>query len=456
MKIGKIFSKAQEPANLASPEVGKTLIQLALPLMVSLLFQNLYAFVDTVFVSWLGDVPLAAVSMAVPLMYVSLSMAKGISMGGIMLMSHARGSGAEGRAVRVAQGMLPLMALSMCIFLPLLAPTVNTAFFSVIGADEALWTMLHAFILWLIPGFFVMGYVMTAEAFFLARGDTLTPMKAMALGNIVNMGLDPILIFSCNLGVAGASLATLLGQILAGVYLYRALRHHDYELPQLRWCKGMLDEWKRILGQGIYIALSYAIIPVGLFLLNAVLAQFGPAALAAWNMMSRLEMLVMLPIMGLGNAMATMISFNLGRREYERVCGCVRSFFKISLAVAMPVMLVFVLFPETVLALFQPTSELLRLGSYALRASGIAGVFMTAVFGLLGLAQGLKRPVYMMAVSATHALGVRVPAAYFLAALGGETGVFWSHTVAAVTAALLASFFIFKLLGSVKKLAKED
>ena len=83
MKIGKIFSKAQEPANLASPEVGKTLIQLALPLMVSLLFQNLYAFVDTVFVSWLGDVPLAAVSMAVPLMYVSLSMAKGISMGGI-------------------------------------------------------------------------------------------------------------------------------------------------------------------------------------------------------------------------------------------------------------------------------------------------------------------------------------------------------------------------------------
>ena len=102
MKIGKIFSKAQEPANLASPEVGKTLIQLALPLMVSLLFQNLYAFVDTVFVSWLGDVPLAAVSMAVPLMYVALSMAKGISMGGIMLMSHARGSGAEGRAVRVA------------------------------------------------------------------------------------------------------------------------------------------------------------------------------------------------------------------------------------------------------------------------------------------------------------------------------------------------------------------
>nr|WP_320146150.1 MATE family efflux transporter [uncultured Anaeromusa sp.] len=431
-------------------------MQLALPLMVSLLFQNLYAFVDTVFVSWLGDVPLAAVSMVVPLMYVSLSMAKGISMGGIMLMSHARGSGEEGQAVRVAQGMLPLMTLSMCVFLPLLVSAVNTAFFSVIGADEALWPMIHAFIIWLIPGFFVMGYVMTAEAFFMARGDTLTPMKAMALGNIVNMGLDPILIFFCNLGVAGASLATLLGQIVAGVYLYRALRHHDYELPQLRWCVGMLDEWRRILGQGIYIAMSYAIIPVGLFFLNAVLAQFGPAALAAWNMMSRLEMLVMLPVMGLGNAMATMISFNLGRKEYARVQQCVHSFFQISLAVAVPVLLVFLLAPAQVLALFQPTPELLRLGSYALRASGIAGIFMTAVFGLLGLAQGLKRPVYMMAVSATHALGVRVPAAYFLAALGGETGVFWSHTVAAITAAGLATFFIFKLLESVKKLAKEE
>ena len=73
MKRIKIFSKVQEKADLASPEVGRTLVQLALPLMISLLFQNLYAFVDTVFVSWLGDVPLAAVSMVVPLMYVSLS-----------------------------------------------------------------------------------------------------------------------------------------------------------------------------------------------------------------------------------------------------------------------------------------------------------------------------------------------------------------------------------------------
>lgn len=451
MKIIKFFSKARESADLASPEVGRTLVQLALPLMISLLFQNLYAFVDTVFVSWLGDVPLAAVSMVVPLMYVSLSMAKGISMGGIMLMSHARGSGAEEQAVRVARGMLPLMTLGMCVFLPLLVPAVSADFFRAIGANEALWPMIQAFVFWLIPGFFVMGFVMTAEAFFMARGDTLTPMKAMALGNIVNMGLDPVLIFFCDLGVAGASLATFLGQLVAGLYLYRALGHHDYEYPQLRWCEGMLEEWKRILGQGIYIASSYAIIPLGLFLLNAVLAQFGPAALAAWNMMSRLEMLVMLPIMGLGNAMATMISFNLGRQEYERVHLCVRSFFKISLAVAMPVLVVFFLWPAQVLTLFQPTPDLLWLGSYALRASGVAGVFMTAVFALLGVAQGLKRPVYMMAVSATHALGVRVPAAYFLAAVWGETGVFWSHAVAAIAAAGLASFFIFRLLGSMRK-----
>ena len=159
----------------------------------------------------------------------------------------------------------------------------------------------------------------------------------------------------------------------------------------------------------------------------------------------------MLPIMGLGNAMATMISFNLGRQEYERVHLCVRSFFKISLAVAMPVLVVFFLWPAQVLTLFQPTPDLLWLGSYALRASGVAGVFMTAVFALLGVAQGLKRPVYMMAVSATHALGVRVPAAYFLAAVWGETGVFWSHAVAAIAAAGLASFFIFRLLGSMRK-----
>lgn len=447
------FFKQQEQTDMASGPVGSTLVKLAVPLMTSLLFQNLYAFIDTVFVSWLGNIPLAAVSLAVPLMYLALSLAKGIAMGSVVLISHARGAGEEVRAKTIAESVLTLMTLTMGLFVPLMLPEVCRVFFSALGAGEFVLPHLYGFTFWLIAGFPVMGFVMTAEALFMARGNTVTPMKAMVIGNIINVCLDPLFIFTCKFGAAGAAMATLTGQAVAGIYLYRCLADRGYERPVILFRSSMVREWKLILGQGIFIALSYMIIPMGLMLLNTILARFGTAAVAAWNMMSRMEMLVMLPIMGLSNAMAAFISFNLGRREYERIRSVITVFLKFSLAVVVPASLLFLLFPHELVAVFRPTPELLLLSGYAVRASGVAGIFMILVFALIGVAQGLKRPVYMVALSAVHAIGLRVPVAYLLAARWGETGVFWSHTTAAAGAALLAGFLIRRLL--LKSLVEE-
>lgn len=440
------FFKQQEQVDMAAGPVSTTLVRLAVPLMASLLFQNLYAFVDTVFVSWLGDIPLAAVSLAVPLMYLALSLAKGIAMGSVVWISHARGAGDEAKAKAIANSVLPLMTLTMCLFLPLAIPDICHAFFRAIGASEAVLPVVYGFTIWLIAGFPVMGLVMTAEALFMARGNTVTPMKAMILGNLVNIFLDPLLIFTCGFGAMGAAMATFVGQMTAGIYLYRSLARRGYERPGLLFCSGMIKEWKLIISQGIFIALSYMIIPVGLILLNVILIQFGTAAVAAWNMMSRMEMLVMLPVMGMSNAMAAFISFNLGRREYGRIRRVVMVFLKISLLVVVPVSALFILVPYGLLAIFNPAPELLLLGGYAVRASGAAGIFMTVVFAMIGVAQGLKQPVYMVAISLTQAIVIRVPAAYLLAARWGETGVFWSHTAAAMGAAVLAAFLIHRLL----------
>ena len=440
------FFKPQEQLDMASGSVGSTLVKLAVPLMTSLLFQNLYAFVDTVFVSWLGNIPLAAVSLAVPLMYFALSLAKGISMGSVMLISHARGAGDEAKARVISDSILTLMTLVMCLFAPLMLPGVCHTFFSAIGASEDMLPHLYGFAFWLIAGFPIMGFVMAAEALFMARGNTVTPMKAMVIGNLVNIGLDPVFIFSCQFGAAGAAMATLVGQAVAGIYLYRSLLNHGYERPVFFISPNSIRAWKLIMSQGLFIALSYLIIPLGLMLLNTVLSQFGAAAVAAWNMMSRLEMLVMLPVMGMSNAMATFISFNLGRREYGRIRKGVNVFLKMSLAITVPILSLFILFPGQLVAIFRPTPELLLLSAYAIRASGVAGIFMTVVFALIGVAQGLKRPVYMVVISTTHAIGIRVPVAYWLADRWGETGVFWSHAVAAVGAAILSAFLIQRLL----------
>ncbi len=109
---------------------------LALPLMVSLFFQNLYSYADTVFVSWLGEAPLAAISLALPLTYLALSLAKGAAMGSVILMSFARGSGDEAGSRKIAMNLLPLMMLFMALFSPLMLAPVGQAFYLAIGADS--------------------------------------------------------------------------------------------------------------------------------------------------------------------------------------------------------------------------------------------------------------------------------------------------------------------------------
>lgn len=444
-KFLRLF-KQEEQSNLASGPVGATLVRLAVPLMTSLLFQNLYAFADTVFVSWLGNIPLAAVSLAVPLMYLALSLAKGIAMGSVVLISHARGAGDEEKARDIAKSILTLMTLMMLLFTPFMFSSVCRGFFRAVGTEEIILPYLDSFTFWLVGGFPVMGFVMTAEALFMARGNTLTPMKAMVLGNVLNICLDPVFIYTFGFGVAGAAMATLIGQAAAGVYLYRSLTNYGYERPALIIRAKLGTCWKMIMGQGMFIALSYMIIPIGLMLLNSVLAKFGPAPVAAWNMMSRLEMLVMLPVMGMSNAMAAFISFNLGRREYGRIRRAVAVFLKICFFIVTPMFTIFILFPRELVAVFRPTQEILQLSDWAIRASGAAGFFMTLVFALTGTAQGFKRPIYMVAVSAVHALGIRVPLAFWLAGRWGEIGVFWSHTGAAAGAAILSAILLFRLL----------
>lgn len=435
-----------QPVDMAQGKVSTVLFRLALPMMISLFFQNLYTYTDTVFVAWLGEIPLAAVSLAVPLTYVALSLAKGISMGSVVLMSFSRGRGDLDSARRIAASMLPLLSLAMLLFFPLLTPSVCRTFFQLAGADPALAEVGVGFVFWLVLGFPIMGYVFAAEAIFTARGDTMTPMKAMILGNVLNIALDPLYIFVFGWGVAGAAGATFSGQCIAAVYLGIHLR--SIKEVKLEWLPGSdcFRQWRRILGQGIFIALSYLVSPMALLLLNLVLAQFGPVAVGAWNMMSRTEMMVMLPVMGLGNALANFTGFNLGRRDFGRIRQGVIFFFKMSWAVITPFMLLFIFFPYEVIGLFKPAPQLQALAGLAVQASGVSGLFAPLMYAVLGMSQGVKRPIYMVALSFVYLICLRIPLANAFAAHEGVRGVFWSHPAASALMALLASWMLMRLL----------
>lgn len=439
-------TQVAQPVDMARGKVSHVLGRLAIPLMTSLFFQNLYAYADTVFVSWLGEMPLAAVSLALPLTYLALSLSKGVAMGSVILMSFARGSGNEAGASRISAALLPLMTLTMALFLPLMLPEVCDSFYKWLGADSEISAQGRGFTFWLVAGFPVMGYVMAAEALFTSRGDTVTPMKAMLLGNALNIALDPLYIFVFGWGAAGAAIATLTGQSVAALYMRNRLAASANE--KLCWWPGtgFASQWQKILGQGLFVSMAYLISPLALVMLNKILAQFGPVAVGAWNMMSRTEMMVMLPIMGMSNALAAFVSFNLGRLEYVRVREGLSFFLKISWGISAPVMLIFFLFPQEMTLLFRPGDEMRTLGGIAMQASAISGLFTPLLYAVAGMSQGLKRPTYMMGQAFVYLICLRVPLANEFAARWGEQGVFWSHPTASACTALVAIFLLRHLM----------
>jgi len=437
--------------DMARGKVSHVLGRLALPLMVSLFFQNLYSYVSTIFVSWLGEVPLAAVSMALPLGYLALSMAKGIAMGSVILMSYARGKGDEDGARRTASAVLPLMTLFMGLFLFLMIPSVCRLFYLGIGADPSIADQGGGYIFWLVAGFPVMGYVMTVEALFTSRGDTMTPMKAMLLGNLLNMALDPLFIFGLGWGVTGAAVGTLIGQSASGIYLSYKLHELFAEKMGFFPYQGFLRAWRQILGQGMFVTAAYLVSPVALIMLNGILSRFGPGAIGAWNLMSRSEMMVMLPVMGLSNALATFTGFNLGRLDYNRVRQGLNFFLMVAWGIITPVAALFFFFPQELIGLFRPTAELQLLGGIAMQASGISMLFSPLLYAVNGMSQGTKHPVYMMVMGFLYLICLRIPLANAFAAHWGQTGVYWSHPAATAGTALLAAFLLKKLLAASRR-----
>ncbi len=440
-----------QAVDMGQGKVSHVLGRLALPLMVSLFFQNLYAYADTVFVSWLGETPLAAISLALPLTYLALSLAKGVAMGSVILMSFSRGAGDETAAQKIAESVFPLMLLFMALFSPLMLAPVGQTFYLALGADPETAAQGTGFIFWLVASFFPMGYVMTVEALFTARGDTVTPMKAMLLGNILNILLAPVFIFVLGWGLTGAAAATFTCQCLSAIYIgYRlsALLGDTLQwLPQA----GGLKIWWQILKQGLFVTAAYLITPIALMLLNGILVRFGAVAVGAWNLMSRTEMMVMLPIMGLSNALATFAGFNLGRLDYDRVRQGLFFFLKVSWAIIIPASLLFYFLPQQTIGLFRPTPELKLLGGIAMQASALSILFMPLLSAVAGMSQGMKRPVYMVGQMFVYLVCLRLPLADWFAGHWGQEGVYWSHPVASAVTAVLALFLLRRLLQDCRK-----
>lgn len=402
--------------------VFKVLLTLGLPAMVSMFFQNLYSMVDTVFVSWLGTSELAALSLCVPLLYLAMSVAKGLAVGTTALVSHARGAGEGQRAAQIICSALPLGLAVIIPFCLVGITPVNQWLFGFFKVPPAVLPEIDRFVFWLAWTFPVMGFTMLCEGVFLSYGDARTPMVAMIAGNLVNMVLDPLLIFVCKMGIAGASLSSFLGWALAGGIMWAMLKRRGMDRPGLRRFPGQAGFWMPIARAGGPVALAMMIIPFSLVGLNFVLAPFGPAFVGAWNLSSRMEQMIVLPLYGLSCSLIPFAGFNLGAKNAGRIREAVRICFAACYAILVPAGIFLWIFAPEIIGLFKPGPEVGHLTVFALRAALVGYFMVPAELIMTGLSQGVKYPRYSLAVNLLRLLCLRLPLAFVLGRLWGERG----------------------------------
>lgn len=425
--------------------MGKLVANMSLPIMASMLVQALYNVVDSIFVSRVSENALTAVSLAFPMQSLMIAVAVGTAVGVNALLSRALGAKDPARARTVALHGIFLAALSFLLFVfvgifasgPFFRSQTDVAEIVESGTD-------YLFICSTVS--FGMFFGITFERLLQATGRTIYTMFTQGLGAIINIIMDPIMIFGLfgcpAMGVAGAAIATVLGQICSMLLaLYFCLTKNP-EIP-LRF-KGFRPRGEVVRDIYIIAVPSIVMQAIGslmVYSLNRILIPFTTTAATVFGAYFKLQSFVFMPVFGLNNGVIPIVAYNYGARRKDRIMQA----FRISLTAAACIMvagtLIFHLFPGLLLSLFEPSEEMLAIGKPALRIISLS--FPSAAIGIVcgGVYQALGNSFFSMIVSLTRQLFFLLPAAWLLSQTGRLELVWWAFPIAEISALVLTFFF---------------
>ncbi len=435
--------------------VDKLLLGMAAPIMISMLVQAFYNVVDSIFVSQLSENALNAVSLAFPLQNLMIAVGGGTAMGMNALLARSLGAKKQNDADRAANTGVFLALMSFVAFAVVGALGART-FFEVqtdveeivnYGTDYALICLCCSI------GIFMQ---FCCERLLQATGRTSLAMWTQLIGAVINIILDPILIFGMfgmpRMEVAGAAVATVVGQIVAAVIgIILNVRHNPeihLSLKKIRWHGPTVRQIYRI---GVPSIIMQCIGSIMNFAMNMILIGFTTTATAVFGAYFKLQSFVFMPVFGLNNAMVPIISYNYGADKPDRV----KKTVKLSILTAVIIMalgvLAFELIPDVLLSMFNPSAEMLAIGEPALRIIGCH--FLLAGFCIVAgsVCQAIGNPMYSLIVSVCRQLFVLLPAAWLLSQTGQLVLVWLAFPIAETVSLLMSAFFLRKTLKAVEE-----
>ena len=431
--------------------VGRLVLNMSLPMMISMLVQALYNIVDSVFVSMLSENALTAVSMAFPLQTLLIAVGAGTGVGMNALLSKSLGEKNFKKANQTAENAAFLYFLSFLVFLvlgflvvkPFYASQVSQADSEIMQYGIQYLSIVMIFSLGMFGQFFY-------ERVLASTGKTIFSMISQLCGAFTNIILDPILIFGLlgapRMGVTGAAVATVIGQFVA--CNVAGICNHKFN-PEVRLNFRGFRPDKTIIGHiyavGIPSIIMQSISSIMTYSMNLILVQFTVTATAVFGVYFKLQSIFFMPVFGLNNGITPIIAYNYGARHKKRMIQTIKVSMFIAFCFTFVGFLAYELIPKALLGMFNASDDMLAIGIPALRIIGIH--YLIAWFCIIAgtVFQALGKAVFSMIVSIMRQLFVLVPAAYILASIGGLHAVWWSFPIAEIISLIISVFFLMSI-----------
>lgn len=425
--------------------VNKLLINMSLPMMASMMVQAFYNIVDSVFVAKISENALTAVSLAFPVQSLMIALGTGTGVGINALLAKRLGEKDYHQVNKTAQNGVFLAIVSYLIFLIVGLTAVKPFYASQVkAADAEIMTMGVEYLTIVCVCSLPLYIQLVGEKLLQATGMTVYSMIAQAVGAVINIILDPIFIFGMfgmpKMGVAGAAIATVIGQLIGALIAayYNLKKNHEITFS-FKGFRPDKETIARIYQVGFPSIIMQSIGAVMTYSMNLILIGFSSTATAVFGIYFKLQSFFFMPVFGLNNGMIPIIAYNYGAGRRGRLIKTIKLSMRYAFLLLFVGFLAFELIPQKLLGMFAASEEMIAIGVPALRIIGIH--FLFAWFCIISgsVFQALGNGVYSLVVSVARQLVVLLPAAFILAKIGGLGAVWWAFPIAEMMSVIMSA-----------------
>jgi len=430
--------------------VKQLIIAMSLPMMISMLVQALYNVVDSIFVAQIEEDALTAVTLAFPMQNLMIAVGAGTGVGINALLSKALGEKRFDKSDAAANTGIFLSFLNFIAFL-VIGFLLSEPFIRTQTADPkiiAYGTTYLRICCCMSVGVF---FQITFERLLQSTGRTFYSMISQLTGAVINIIMDPIVIFGLlgcpKMGVAGAAYATVLGQVVASFLgLYMNLKvNKDITISLKEILRPERDIIKAIYAVGVPSILMMSIGSLMTYLMNRILIVFSTTTAAVFGVYFKLQSFFFMPVFGLNNGLIPVLAYNYGARNKERISESLKFAMMLAVVIMLVGMIVFEVIPGQLLGMFNASDDMKQIGIPALRIICLSFPLAGFSIAMGSIFQAFSESIYSLIISIGRQLVVLIPIAWLLSLTGNVNLVWWAFPVAELVSLVLSVFFFKRL-----------